>query len=280
VSEDGGDTGSQGVGKTGEVRHALFLPPFNALADPHALIELALAAEEAGWDGFFLWDHLLRPVDESREVLDPWIVLAGIAARTQRIIIGPMVTPLVRRRVQKLARETVTLDHLSRGRLVLGVGLGVDSGRELSAFGEPVDARARGDHTDEAIVALHGLWSGEPTTLRGDHVHVDDVTFLPRPVQQPRIPTWFAARGDAVRPARRAGRHGDGLFPIEVDRSQLGRMLDAVVAERGSLDDFDVAVRDIDSPDVLADLGITWVLHGRNTDATAAEVFDLIAHRF
>lgn len=260
------------------MRHALFLPPFNALADPHALVELAVAAEEAGWDGFFVWDHVLRPVEESREILDPWIVLAAIATATSRLRIGTMVTPLVRRRVQKLARETVTLDLLSRGRLVLGVGLGVDSGRELSAFGEPVDARRRGDHTDEAVVALHSLWSGDEVTLVGQHVHVDGVRFLPRPVQQPRIPTWFAARGDSVRPARRAGRHGDGMFPIEVDRSQLGRMLDAVAAERGSLDGFDVAVRDIDRPAELADLGATWVLHGRDTDATVDEVHDVIAN--
>lgn len=258
------------------MRHALFLPPFNALADPLALVELSTAAEEAGWDGFFLWDHVLRPVQETREILDPWVVLAAVATATQRIRLGTMVTPLVRRRVQKLARETVTLDHLSGGRLVLGVGLGVDSGRELSAFGEPTDPRRRGDHTDEAIAALHGLWSGEETTLVGDHVHVDGVRFLPPPVQQPRIPTWFAARGDAIRPARRAGRHGDGLFPIEVDRGQLGRMLDAVAAERGTLDGFDVAVRDIDDPAALADLGATWVLHGRDTDATVTEVHEII----
>ncbi|QQS25623.1 MAG: LLM class flavin-dependent oxidoreductase [Actinomycetota bacterium] len=256
----------------GAVRHALFLAPFDQLADPHALVDVAAAAEEAGWDGVFLWDHVLRPPDESQDIADAWIALAAMACATTRIRLGTMVTPLVRRRVQVLARQTVTLDHLSKGRLVLGIGLGVDGGRELSAFGEETDPRRRGEHTDEAVVALHGLWSGERTTVHGRDVWVDGVTFLPRPVQRPRIPTWFAARGDALRPARRAGRHGDGLFPIEVDRSRLARMLDAVAAERGSLEGFDVAVRLSDGPSAFVDLRVTWVLHDFPPDVELAAV--------
>lgn len=254
------------------MRHALFLAPFNHLADPHVMVELAVAAEEAGWDGLYVWDHVLRPPEESQDIADAWIVMAAIACHTERLRIGPMVTPLVRRRVQKVARETVTLDHLSRGRLTFGVGLGVDSGRELSAFAEATDPRRRGDHTDEAVVALHGLWSGERTTVHGRDVWVDGVTFLPRPVQQPRIPTWFAARRGALRPARRAGRHGDGLFPIEIDRDQLGPMLEAVAAERSTLDGFDVAVRLSDGPSRLADLGVTWVLHDFAPDTSVEAV--------
>ncbi len=254
------------------MRHALFLAPFNHLVDPHVMVEVAVAAEEAGWDGLYLWDHVLRPAEESRDIADAWIVLAAIACHTSRLRIGPMVTPLVRRRVQKVARETVTLDHLSRGRLTLGIGLGVDSGRELSGFAEETDPRRRGAHTDEAVIALQGLWSGERTTVHGHDVWVDGVTFRPRPLQQPRIPTWFAARGDALRPARRAGRHGDGLFPIEVDRDQLGRMLEAVAAERGSLDGFDVAIRSSDHPSALADLGVTWVLHDFAPDTSVNAV--------
>src|SRR6266496_6470093 len=107
------------------MKRAIDVPPFGELADPRVLAELAVAAEERGWDGFFVWDHVAyrAPV---RAVADPWVALSAVASATQRLRLGPMVTPLSRRRVQKLARETVTLDHLSRGRLTLGVGLGSD----------------------------------------------------------------------------------------------------------------------------------------------------------
>ena len=107
------------------MNRGIFLAPFNELVDPRLLAELAASAEEAGWDGFFLWDHIVyRP--PVRALADPWVALAAIACSTERLRLGPMVTPLARRRVQKLARETVTLDQLSRGRLTLGVGLGSD----------------------------------------------------------------------------------------------------------------------------------------------------------
>ncbi len=254
------------------VRHAVYLAPFDHLADPRVMVDLAVAAEQAGWDGFFLWDHVLRP-EPTREIADVWIQLTAIAMRTEWLVIGPLVTPLIRRRLSTLARQTVTLDHLSRGRLVFGVGLGVDSGRELSAFGEVTDPVLRGDITDEAVEALHLLWSGERVNYHGEHVHIDDVQFLPTPFQRTRIPTWFAARGDAVRPARRAGRHGDGIYPIEVDRTQLGRMMDVVRAERGgTLAGFDVALREMDSPDTLMDLvadaRTVWVLRDLWPDIT------------
>lgn len=263
------------------IRHGIYLAPFDHLADPHVLGDVAVAAEDAGWDGLFLWDHVLRP-EPTRDIADPWICMAAIALRTERLVTGPLVTPLIRRRLSTLARQTVTLDHLARGRFVFGVGLGVDSGRELSAFGEETDARLRGDITDEAIVALQGLWSGEPTTVHGEHVFVDDVVYLPRPYQQPRIPTWFAARGDAVRPARRAGRFGDGIYPIEVDRSQLARMLDVVRAERGgTLAGFTVALREMDGPEGLLDLAgdadTIWVLRDLWPDITIADTLDEIA---
>ena len=108
------------------MKHALFLPPFGALADPGRLVQHAVAAEGAGWDAIFLWDHVLRRPEEPQEIADPWVAMAAIAAATTRIRIGPMVTPITRRRPIKLARETTTLDHLSSGRLTLGLGLGVD----------------------------------------------------------------------------------------------------------------------------------------------------------
>jgi len=245
------------------MQHALTLPPFGSLADVHALVEVAVAAETAGWDAVFLWDHVLRRPDDPQETADPWIAMAAIALATERIRIGPMVTPITRRRPIKLARETTTLDHLSRGRLTLGLGLGVDTTRELSAFGEIVDARVRGDRLDEGAELLCAMWSGEEVDFRGEHFTADRVTVLPRPFQRPRIPLWFAARGGAAKPVRRAARY-DGLFPIEVDEVALGAMLDIVVAERGSLANFDVIARpdDADQYRRFEEMGVTWAITG------------------
>lgn len=245
------------------MRHALTIPPYGALADPHALAEIAAAAEHAGWDAMFLWDHVLRRPDDPQETADPWVAMAAIAVATNRIRIGPMVTPLTRRRPIKLARETTTLDHLSRGRLTLGLGLGVDTTRELSAFGEVVDARIRGERLDEGTELLCRMWSGDEVDFHGEHFTADRVTVLPQPVQRPRIPLWFAARGGARKPVRRAARY-DGLYPIEVGRGDLAAMMEIVDEVRGSRDGFDVVVRPTDELPYadLAELGATWAITG------------------
>jgi alkanesulfonate monooxygenase SsuD/methylene tetrahydromethanopterin reductase-like flavin-dependent oxidoreductase (luciferase family) len=240
-------------------------------------MDLALEAEAEGWDGFFLWDHVLRPGGEPPEIADPWVALSAVAAVTTRLRLGPMVTPIVRRRPHKLARETVTLDHLSAGRLVLGLGLGVDTAGELSRFGEPTDPRQRGDILDEGLALLTSLWSGAAVQHAGPYFQADDVVFLPRPVQQPRIPVWLAARVDARRPVRRAARW-DGLFPIDVDADGLGRMVDLVVAERGSLDGFDIAVRADPGVDleICEARGATWGMTRVDPGASARDVATMI----
>lgn len=259
------------------MKFALSIPPFGALADPGFLVEAAVAAEEAGLDGLFLWDHVLRPGTDPPEILDPWVVFGAQAHATDRIRLGPMVTPLTRRRPIKLAREAITVDHLSRGRLILGLGLGVDSGGELTRFGEVVDPRERGDRLDEGVALLTAMWSGEPVTHRGAAYQVDDVTVLPRPVQLPRIPLWFAARGGSgMRPVRRAARY-DGMVPIEADGDRLSRMLEVVEAERGSLDGFDTMVSANVPPEEAERRGATWSYRSMATDATHQHVFDLIA---
>ncbi len=255
------------------MKYALYLAPFNALADPRIVMDIAAAAEASGWDGLFLWDHVLRPPQESLDIADPWVTLAAVATCTSSLTIGPMVTPVTRRRPQKLAREATTLDHLSNGRLVLGLGLGVDSGRELSGFGEVVDLRLRAQRLDEGAELLTLLWSGEVVTFRGEHFVADDVVFLPRPVQQPRIPLWFAARTDALAPIRRAARY-DGLFPIDLDEARYRRMIDAVAEHRGSLDGFDIAVLAEPGsavPRWAADTA-TWAMHDFGPQTTADEV--------
>ncbi|MDQ3107600.1 MAG: LLM class flavin-dependent oxidoreductase [Actinomycetota bacterium] len=259
------------------MRHALYLPPFGELADPRAMVDLAVAADGTGWDGLFLWDHLLRPPDEPSEIADVWVLLSAIALSTNRLRLGPMVTPITRRRPQKLARESVTLDHLSAGRLTLGLGLGVDHGGELSRFAEVTDARARGDRLDEGADLLGRLWSGDLVEHRGPAFIADGVRFLPRPMQLPSIPIWMAARGDATRPVRRAARF-DGLFPIEVDADGLARMVDVIVAERGSIDDFDIAVLahpGVDLP-AMAERGATWAMWSFLPGESVAEILPFI----
>ena len=160
-------------------RSALWLPLFDALSDPTVCARLAAEAEEAGWHGFFVWDQL-RWEAPVRQVADSWITLAAIATATERLRIGPMVTPLPRRRPVKVARETATLDWLSAGRLTLGVGIGGDGfAREFSKTGEQLDERARGQMLDEALEILTAAWSGEPVHHHGDHYTVDDIQFLP-----------------------------------------------------------------------------------------------------
>ena len=131
------------------MKHAIDVGPFDELADPRVLADLAVAAEERGWDGFFVWDHIVyRPPVQA--VADPWVALAAVASATSRLRIGPMVTPLSRRRVPKLARETVSLDLLSSGRLTLGVGLGSARNGEFGPFGiNPFGRTGRGSSPRE-----------------------------------------------------------------------------------------------------------------------------------
>jgi alkanesulfonate monooxygenase SsuD/methylene tetrahydromethanopterin reductase-like flavin-dependent oxidoreductase (luciferase family) len=189
------------------------LPPFGDFADARRVGDLAREAEHAGWDGFFLWDHVAIPWDDA--VADPWICLAAAALTTSRIRLGTMVTPLARRRQQKLARETVTLDRLAGGRLVLGVGLGLFA-EEFDNLADTADPRIRGDMLDEALDVLTGLWTAAPFSHSGKHYRVDRAHFTPPPVQRPRIPIWVAGMWPNRPPFRRAAKW-DGVFPITPD---------------------------------------------------------------
>jgi len=258
------------------VRHALYLPIFDELSDPVAVARLTAEAEAAGWDGVFVWDHLAyrEPVTE---VADPWIVLAAAATATERLRLGPMVTPLARRRPAKLIRETVTLDQLSGGRLTLGVGLGGDRSRELSGTGEQTDDRERARMLDEALEVLEAGWTGDVVHHRGDHYVVDGVRFLPRPVQRPRIPIWVAVRGGNRRPLRRAARY-EGVFPVEVHSPDLlAEVLAGIAEQRGDLTGYDVALGGSPGTDPapFEAAGATWWLvdidwqHPKLADVTA-----------
>ena len=193
------------------MQYALSLPNGGECSDPRTLADLAALAEETGWDGVFLEDYLVYTNDTYFSVPgapthDPWVALAAMALRTRRIRLGTAVTPLPRRRPWKLAREAVSLDHLSNGRLVLGVGLGDVGEPGFARVGETVDARQRAELVDESLEILAGLWSGEPFSYRGKHYTVDEVTFLPRPVQSPRIPIWVGGGWPMKGPVQRAAR--------------------------------------------------------------------------
>jgi alkanesulfonate monooxygenase SsuD/methylene tetrahydromethanopterin reductase-like flavin-dependent oxidoreductase (luciferase family) len=192
------------------MKRGIYVAPFNELSDPRVVASLASRAEARGWDGFFVWDHIAyRP--PVREVADPWVTLSAIAMTTSRLLLGPMVTPLPRRRPHQLARETVTLDRLSGGRLVLGVGLGSDRSGEFEFPGEEPDPRARARILDASLDKLVEYWEGG---------------FEPGPVS--RIPIWVAARWPFRKPLARAARY-DGVFPIDQpDPEALAQMLAAI----------------------------------------------------
>jgi alkanesulfonate monooxygenase SsuD/methylene tetrahydromethanopterin reductase-like flavin-dependent oxidoreductase (luciferase family) len=172
-----------------------------------------------------------------------------------------MVTPLPRRRIIKLARETVTLDRLSRGRLILGLGTGGDIGREYSAFGDEADAGRLSRALDEGAAVLTALWAGETVTHHGV-LTTDGVRAIPGPVQQPRVPLWFGAQRTTGRPIERAAGY-DGVFPLGVDVTGVARIAEAVETARGSREGFDIAVvaRPGDDLDGLAAAGATWAMH-------------------
>lgn len=254
------------------MRSALWLPLFDALADPLVVARLAAEAEEAGWHGLFVWDHVAwrAPV---RAVADPWITLTAAATATERLLLGPMVTPLPRRRPVKVARETATLDLLSGGRLVLGVGTGSDRfGREFSATGDEVDDRARGAMLDESLEILAAAWTGGSVHHAGAHYTVDGLAFLPRPARP--VPVWAAGFPGKQKPVRRAARL-DGFFPVNLTRPDelapaVATIRDLRPADAGP---FDVAVARPDASDVaaFADAGATWWLaefepHGTTVD--------------
>jgi hypothetical protein len=193
------------------MQFGLSVPQFETFGDVNTIVQLAHEAEAAGWDAFFLWDHIL--VDDLwHPIADPWIALAAIAATTSRIRLGTMITPLARRRPWKVAREATTLDHLSNGRFILGVGLGHPAEWEFGFFGEEANAKIRAEKLDEGLDILAGLWSGNYFSYTGTHFQLEEMRFLPRPVQQPRIPVWVGGYWPRKRPFQRAAQW-DGVCP-------------------------------------------------------------------
>jgi alkanesulfonate monooxygenase SsuD/methylene tetrahydromethanopterin reductase-like flavin-dependent oxidoreductase (luciferase family) len=238
------------------------------------LVEFGVEAEARGWDGVFLWDHIQR--DVGQPAADPWVALGAIAHATERIRLGALVTPLARRRPQKVARETASLDLLSEGRLVFGAGLGSRAEAEFAVFGDEPDPRLRAEMLDEGLEVLVGLWSGEPFRFDGEHFKVDGARFLPTPLQRPRPPVWIAGKWPSKRPFRRAARW-DGVFPLHqgiaeeetMTPEQLAEIVAYVNEYREDPDaHYDVAVEgysegddpaaDFDLVERYREVGLTW----------------------
>jgi alkanesulfonate monooxygenase SsuD/methylene tetrahydromethanopterin reductase-like flavin-dependent oxidoreductase (luciferase family) len=255
-------------GRLAFVPTGLFVPIFDELADPAAMAKIAVHAEERGWDGVFVWDHIAyRPPVEA--IADPWITLAAIAAATTAVRLGPLVTPLPRRRPAVVARATATLDRLSGGRFVLGVGIGGDNSQEFSGTREETEDRARGRMLDEHLSVLARAWSGDPVRHLGEHYTVDGIRFLPTPVQRPRPPVWVAARFGNPAPLRRAARW-DGAFPIDMSvPDQLSEVVQQLRHERGDLTGYDVVASGPPGTDPAP-----WVAAGATWWLTAVGIDD------
>jgi len=258
------------------MQYGLSLPNGGECADPRFLAELAPLAEEAGWDGIFLEDYICYQGSADAPTGDPWIALAAIATCTQRVRLGTSVTPLSRRRPWKVAREAVTLDQLSNGRLILGIGLGDSGERSFTHFGEVIDAKQRAEMLDECVDIIVGLWSGQPFSYKGKHYTIEEVTFTPMPVQSPRIPIWVGGGWPKKGPVQRAARW-DGIVPYKVhsdtDESDLmpadiHALRETIAAHRNITTPFDIAVGGRERRDdweqerthikAMSEAGITW----------------------
>lgn len=265
---------------TEDLNYGITLPASPAFADTESVVDCAVEAEEAGWDGVFIGDHLIYPWDDPDPedmlgVFDPWITFAGIATRTERLELGTWITPVPRRQPWQLARNLATLDHLSDGRVILGAGLGTEP--DFTRFGRTFDQRRLGEQYDEALDVITGLWSGEPFSYDGEHYTIDEAMMLPTPVQEPRIPTvmgcWWphkkpfqrAANWDGLMPSvpsfgEEAGPHGlEAKGTPEEEVQEMLEYYHGITDEPGDIFlPLDPPGSSADYVDVCVDLGVTW----------------------
>lgn len=262
------------------MRYGICVPNLDEFVDARRVGDLAHRAERAGWDGFFVWDHVVFPFGGTHETADVWVLLTVVAMLTERISIGPLVTPVARRRPGTLARQTTSVDRLAGGRLVFGAGLGWTLPAEFGTWGESVEPREVARRLDEGLAVLAALWSGERVDFHGAWLTAVDVTFRPTPVRRPRPPVWIGCNWPNRLPLRRAAQW-DGVVPQvinPVDGSWqatpdvVTEILDIVGEQRGSAEAFDVvitgrtpaerptAARQAVEP--IAAAGATWWLEG------------------
>lgn len=247
------------------------VPNVGVFADPDLLIELAKKAETSGWDGFFLWDHLLYSNPEPGAV-EPWSVIGAIAALTVRMRLGVLVTAVPRRQPALLAQQVATIDLISKGRCIFGAGLG-SRDDEYARFGEDPDLIQRSKRLDEGLDLIRALWSSDVVRFEGEMFTVDEVDLLPRPAQRPHPPIWVAGRWPNKRPFERAARF-DGVMPTHAGHGhesfmspgELQQIVSFVEDRRSGDRTFDVVMEGMsDGPAHLdqlqadyAEVGLTW----------------------
>ena len=258
-----------------KLRYGIYLPNFGEVAYARTLTDLAIESESAGWDGFFLWDHVLHSKTQRSPMVDSLTTLGAIAVSTKRIRIGTTITPLARRRPWIVARQTVTIDHLSNGRLILGVGLGNPRYADFEMFGESGDIKVRAEKLDEGLEILTGLWSGKPFSYKSRHYQIEKTLFQPAAKQKPRIPIWVGGFWPNKAPFRRAAKY-DGVIPLRLaspirpEPKDLRNILEYIRDYRTSTVGFDVAVigrgtgkshtEDVKKLQLFAEAGMTWWL--------------------
>lgn len=261
-----------------ELNYGIYLPNWNVGPDAEKLVELAVAAEESGWDGVYFADHLVFPHDNydgpnNLDFHDPWMTMAAIVTQTETLTMGSWVTPIPRRQPWQLARNLATLDHLSNGRVRLGTGLGIMS-TNYTPFGRSDDPVVLARRYDEALEIIDGLWRGESFSYDGEHFTIDEAILLPTPVQEPRIPIvaggiWpnkqpikRGARWDGIAPAWK----GDGILPgdLGVPPEETVRAILAYYHEQ--TDEPGEIMLPMNPPDsspkyldICRELGVTWV---------------------
>jgi alkanesulfonate monooxygenase SsuD/methylene tetrahydromethanopterin reductase-like flavin-dependent oxidoreductase (luciferase family) len=246
------------------VRFAISSPNIGSADD---LVGLAVASEESGWDAFFLWDHMHLQRDLHLNVFDPWVVLGAAAQATERIRLGTLVTPVARRRPAKLAKEIVTLDHLSNGRVIFGVGLGFPGADEFAMFGDDARDRTRGERLDEGLAIIESCLTGDAVKFDGKHFRVD-AEMHPGAWQRPRPPIWVAGMAPNRAPLRRAARY-EGVVPISGDGmplppSQVNEYLasEPALAVARERNDFEIVMSwgPGFEPGAYRDAGATWLV--------------------
>lgn len=245
----------------------------------HQIIDIAQAVEAHGWDGFFTWDGIGGGSYEA-DFFDPWAILAAAAVRTERVTLGAMIFPLSRRRPWKVAREALTIDHLSNGRLVIPVGLGaVDDGGFSKVHPETTDRKRRAELLDETLEILDLAWKGDAFSFEGKHYQLDDIRFVPRPIQRPRIPIWVVGSWPRPKSMARAVKW-DGIIP-SISAAPFDQLTPEQVADvwawiRGHRKDgtpIDVVLEGVSPGNdptwvegtlrPLADAGATWWIESR-----------------
>lgn len=258
------------------MRCSINIPNFGDFADARTVAKVAAAAEEAGWDGLFVWDHVVhdKRARVGQPFGDPWMLLTAAALATTRIRLGTLVTPVARRRPEQLARQVATLDAVSDGRVIFSAGLGGPIEDEFGSFGDTTDPVVLAEKLDEGLELLSRYWSGAAVDHDGRHYVVRDVTLLPATVQQPRPPVWIAGYWPRRAPMRRAARW-DGVVPLfesarhgqVPEASEVRELVEFVTSQRSASGAFEVVVGGVSPGDAgkareviepLVEAGATW----------------------